>query len=155
MFLINMLLCLIWVALTADLSPANLLFGFVAGFFILWMMRRIEQPSRYYYKAGHAVRLTLIFCWELIKANIRVAWDVLTPTHYMRPGIVAIPLDAKTDEQITLLANMITLTPGTLSLDVSEDRKVLYIHSMYIKDVEQTRREIKEGFERAVIEVLE
>jgi multicomponent Na+:H+ antiporter subunit E len=74
----------------------------------------------------------------------------------MRPGVVAIPLDARTDAEITLLANLITLTPGTLSLDVSSDRRMLYIHVMYIDndDLEEVRRKIKAGFERRVLEVL-
>jgi multicomponent Na+:H+ antiporter subunit E len=74
----------------------------------------------------------------------------------MRPGIIAIPLDARTDLEITLLANLITLTPGTLSLDVSADRRVLYIHVMYIDndDIEAVRRNIKDGFERRVLEGL-
>jgi multicomponent Na+:H+ antiporter subunit E len=74
----------------------------------------------------------------------------------MRPGIIAIPLDARTDLEITLLANLITLTPGTLSLDVSADRRVLYVHVMYIDndDIEAVRRSIKDGFERRVLEVL-
>ena len=72
----------------------------------------------------------------------------------MRPGVVAIPLDAETDAEITLLANLITLTPGTLSLDVSDDRRVLYIHAMYVDDVEELRRSIKDGFEKRVMELL-
>ena len=72
----------------------------------------------------------------------------------MRPGIIAIPLDAKTDVEITLLANMITFTPGSVSLDVSNDRKVLYVYVMYIDDVEEARRRIKEGLERRILAVL-
>jgi multicomponent Na+:H+ antiporter subunit E len=74
----------------------------------------------------------------------------------MRPGVIAIPLNARTDVEITLLANLITLTPGTLSLDVSADRSVLYIHVMYIDndDIDAVRRKIKEGFERRILEVL-
>ena len=72
----------------------------------------------------------------------------------MRPGIVAIPLEARTDDEITLLANVISLTPGTLSLDVSDDRKVLYIHAMFIDDEQQLRDEIKSGFERRLLDVL-
>ena len=68
--------------------------------------------------------------------------------------MVAIPLDAETDAEITLLANLITLTPGTLSLDVSDDRRVLYIHAMYVDDVEELRRSIKDGFEKRVMELL-
>jgi multicomponent Na+:H+ antiporter subunit E len=72
----------------------------------------------------------------------------------MRPAIVAIPLDLRSPLAITLLAQMITLTPGTLSLDVSSDRRVLYVHSMYVDDIDAFRRSIKDGFERRLLQVL-
>jgi multicomponent Na+:H+ antiporter subunit E len=87
-------------------------------------------------------------------ANIRMAHSVITPSTTMRPGVIAIPLSAKTDAEITLLANLISLTPGTLSIDVSTDRKTLYIHAMFIDDVDTMRYEIKTGFERRLLEVL-
>jgi multicomponent Na+:H+ antiporter subunit E len=72
------------------------------------------------------------------------------------PGVVAIPLDARTDAEIALLANLITLTPGSVTLDISEDRRVLYVHAMYIDggDVDAYRRSVKEGLERRVLELL-
>jgi multicomponent Na+:H+ antiporter subunit E len=75
---------------------------------------------------------------------------------YICPGVIGIPLDARTDAEITLLANLITLTPGSVSLDLSEDRSVLYVHAMYIDggDVEAYRRSVKEGLERRVLELL-
>lgn len=80
----------------------------------------------------------------------------LMPVSYVCPGVVAIPLDARTDAEITLLANLITLTPGSVSLDLSEDKRSLYVHAMYIDggDVEAYRRAIKEGLERRVLELL-
>jgi len=80
----------------------------------------------------------------------------LASASYVCPGVVAIPLDARTDAEITLLANLITLTPGSVSLDLSEDRRVLYVHAMYIDggDVEAYRRSVKEGLERRVLELL-
>ena len=80
----------------------------------------------------------------------------LAPASYVCPGVVAIPLDARTDAEIALLANLITLTPGSVSLDLSEDRRVLYVHAMYIDggDVEAYRRSVKEGLERRVLELL-
>ena len=71
----------------------------------------------------------------------------------MKPGIVKIPLDARSDLEITLLANLISLTPGTLSLDVSDDRKVLYVHAMYVNDREDFVASIKNGFERRILEI--
>jgi multicomponent Na+:H+ antiporter subunit E len=107
-------------------------------------------------KVPQVVRFALFYLWQLILSNLRVAHDIMTPTHYMRPGVIAILLDAETDIEITLLANLITLTPGTLSLDLSADRRVLYVHTMYIDndDVEEARRQIKEGLERRVLQVL-
>jgi multicomponent Na+:H+ antiporter subunit E len=80
----------------------------------------------------------------------------LAAESYVCPGVVAIPLDARTDAEIVLLANLITLTPGSVSLDLSEDRRVLYVHAMYIDggDVEAYRRAVKEGLERRVLELL-
>jgi multicomponent Na+:H+ antiporter subunit E len=80
----------------------------------------------------------------------------LAPVSYVCPGVVAIPLDARTDAEITMLANLITLTPGSVSLDISDDRRFLYVHAMYIDggDVEAYRRSIKEGLERRVLELL-
>ena len=80
----------------------------------------------------------------------------LAAESYVCPGVVAIPLDARTDAEIALLANLITLTPGSVSLDLSEDRRVLYVHAMYIDggDVEAYRRSVKQGLERRVLELL-
>jgi len=153
-FLMNLLLALAWITLTGNFVLSNFVVGFVLGYVILWLVQNPEEPSSYFSKVREVVRLLSFFLWELIKANLRVAYDVLTPRHYMRPGVVAIPLDVETDIEITLLANLITLTPGTLSLDLSTDRRVLYVHGMHIEDVEAFRRHIKEGFERRIQEVF-
>lgn len=98
------------------------------------------------------VRLVLLFAWELVLSNIRLAADVLRPRMRMRPGIVAVPLDARTDLEIVLLTNLVTLTPGTLSLDVSRDRRTLYVHAMFVTSPEAMVDEIKQGVERRVLE---
>ncbi len=153
-FLWNLLLAVIWVAWTEQFTSGNLMIGFGLGYLILALAQLIVGKSNYVSKVRKVFGFALFFLWELILANLRVAYDVVTPTHHMRPGVIAIPLDAQTDAEITALANFITLTPGTLSLDVSEDRKVLYIHAMYIHDREALRREIKSGLERRVLEVM-
>jgi multicomponent Na+:H+ antiporter subunit E len=85
----------------------------------------------------------VFFTKELIMANLKVAYDVLTPTNLMKPGVIAMPLRAKTDMEITILANAISLTPGSLSLDVSTDRLVLYVHVMYLYDEQEVLSELK------------
>ncbi len=91
---------------------------------------------------------------ELVLASVRVAHDALTPTHHMRPAMLAIPLDAKTDFEILLLANLISMTPGTVSIDVSTDRRVLYLHAMYVGDPEALRHEIKTTLESRVLALM-
>ena len=152
--LMNLLLTLVWMALTGKFLLANFLFGFVLSFFILWIIARRSDNTRYFNRIPKIVSFIFFFLYELLKANLQVAYDVITPKFFMKPGIVRVPLDAKSDLEITLLANLITLTPGTLSLDVSDDRKVLYVHAMYINDKEQFVSSIKTGFEKRLLEIL-
>ena len=151
----NIILALVWVAITGSVNPGNFAVGFGFGLLVLFFTRRVVGVPTYLLKLWKVLNLIVFFIWELILANLRIAYEVITPRHHMRPGVVAIPLEARTDTEITLLANMITLTPGTLSLDVSEDRSTLYLHAMYLdEDIEVFRRKIKDGFERRVLEVL-
>jgi multicomponent Na+:H+ antiporter subunit E len=105
---------------------------------------------RFFQRLWGFFTLWLYFSWELILSNLRVAYDVLRPIRYLSPGVLAVPLDLKSDAEITLLSNLITLTPGTIGLDVSDDRKVLFIHAMHVRDGERVKRSIKEGFERRI-----
>jgi multicomponent Na+:H+ antiporter subunit E len=93
-----------------------------------------------------------LFLRELTLSVKDVMQTVLDPGRVRRSAIVAVPLDLRSDAGITVLANMITLTPGTTSLHVSDDRRVLYVHVMNASD--QSVRHIKDGFERSVQEVL-
>jgi len=155
-FLSNILLTLIWVFLTGEYNLNNFLFGFVLSFAILWILSGAGEKSnlKYFKIVPRVISFILFFIWELTKANIQVAYEVITPKFNMKPGIVALPLDAKTDFEITLLANLITLTPGTLALDVSSDRSVLYVHGMYVEDRKEFIEDIKQGFEKRLLEIL-
>jgi multicomponent Na+:H+ antiporter subunit E len=154
-FLANILLALAWMALAGSFTVGGFFTGFLFGFCVLWIGRRDRHTTAYRAKLLIVARFILFFVRELVVANLRVAHDVLTPHHHMTPGIVAIPLDLESDLQITILATLITLTPGTLSLHVAGDRRALYIHCMYIGDPEEVVRKIKEGFERQVREVFQ
>jgi len=152
-FLSNILLTFIWVAITGNFMFLNYIFGFIISFFIL---RLIASPEnrKYFLIFPKVIAFIFFFLYELIKANLEVAYEVLTPKFNMVPGIIKVPLDAETDIEITFLANLISLTPGTLSLDVSDDKKVLYVHSMYIRDRERFISGIKNGFEKRILEIL-
>lgn len=153
-FLLNIVLAIVWVALTEEYTPANFVGGFVVSFIALAVSQRAIGGSNYFKKVPQVIRFVLFFLRELLVANLRVAYEVISPGLRSRPGIIAIPLDVRTDFEITLLANLITLTPGTLSLDISPDRRVLYVHTMYADDVKKFRDSIKKGFEKRVEELL-
>lgn len=152
---LNILLGFVWMFLNADLEFMNFVEGFVIGFIILWMSTYTKSSSRYFSKIPKVFNFIFFFIYELVVANIKVAYDILTPKHRMNPAIIAVPLDVKTDIEITLLANVITLTPGTLSLDVSNDNKVLYVHAAYVENSEDFVKEIKNGFEKKLMEIFE
>jgi multicomponent Na+:H+ antiporter subunit E len=154
-FAINAFMALLWAALTGGFDLANIAAGFALAYIILYFAQPAMGESVYFRKVILAVRFHCYVIFEVVKSNLKVAYDIVTPKHHMRPGIIAVPLDARTDFEITLFANLVSLTPGTLSLDVSEDRSVLYIHVMYLgDDLDRTRREIKHNFERRVLELL-
>ncbi len=153
-FLINILLTFVWVALTGSYDKMTFAFGFLLSYAVIWVLGRDDQTQKYAAITPRIIAFFFFFIYQLIKANIQVAYDVVTPRFYMKPGIVKVPLDAKSDLEITLLANFISLTPGTLSLDVSDDRKVLYVHGMFITDKEEFIRDIKDGFERRLLKIL-
>ncbi len=153
-FLANLLLALTWAAMTGDVTEGSILTGFVLGYVILYFLQDLLGLSLKTLKILPLAKLAGFFLWDLTAASLRVAHDVVTPKHRMRPGVIAFPLEAKTDVEITLLAGLISLTPGTLVLDVSPDRGRLYIHVMYLDDPDALRREIKEGLERRLLEVM-
>ena len=152
-FLTNLLLAIVWVLLTGDMHGLNFVFGYILGFLILWMISVRNKDTRYVKLIPKIIGFVLYFFYQLIKANIEVAIEVSRPRFKMKPGIVAIPLDITSDFEITMLANVISLTPGSLSIDVSDDKKTLYVHSMNITDREQFIRHIKGGFEKRLLKI--
>lgn len=152
---INILLALVWAALTGQFTLENLATGFILGYFILYLLRGVFGSGQYFAKGEQLARFLIFFVWELLVANIRVARDVLRPGPLrMKPRVIAVPLDLRGEVPVTLLANVLSLTPGTLSLDVSDDRKTLFVHAIHAPDAEQAKAEVKQGFERLVSNLL-
>ena len=153
-FLANLLLALAWVAMMADFTLPSFLFGFGLGYLILVFAQRVLGPSRYVTRVPRALSFAAFYAQELVLATLRVAADVVTPGYGMRPAVIAVPLDAQSDAEITLLAMLIGITPGSITLDVSDDRTTMYVHTMFADDPDRARRDIKNGLERRVLELL-
>ncbi len=156
MFILNIALAVIWAALWGSPTLLMLGAGYILGFLVLWFASPVfGLPDGYFLRSWRILRLMLYFIYELIMSSIRVAWDVMTPNDFSTPAILDMPLDVESDFEILLLTNLISLTPGTLSLDVSDDRKTLTFHAMYADDPEAVIKELKDGMERLVREVFE
>ena len=150
MLLGSILLALAWAALQGEMTLLNLLVGYGVGYTVLALLARGGvMPSTLVSRTRHALELAVFFGWALVLANLRVAADVLRGTR-IEPAVVAIPLDITSDGEILLLSMLINITPGSVTIDLSDDRRTLYVHVMHMKSADETRREIKRGFERRV-----
>ncbi|MBP2235165.1 multicomponent Na+:H+ antiporter subunit E [Sinorhizobium kostiense] len=152
---INIILTVIWGAISASFTPANLMLGFAVGALSLWLIRRELQPVTYPLRPLRLALLIALFFKELAVSATKVAILVMRERMALKPGIFAYPLTVRSDFEITLLANLITLTPGTLSVDVSPDRKTLYVHALDCADPGALRQDIARGFERRIREAFE
>jgi multicomponent Na+:H+ antiporter subunit E len=155
LFLYNIVLAIMWMFLNAKFKPHDFFMGFLIGYVILFISRKAFSDDVYFKKLAQIINFLIKFFTELLIANIGVAKIVLQPNIRIRPGVIALPLDLQTDWEITTLANAITLTPGTLSIDLSDDGKILYVHSIDIKGTEKLIQSIKENLEKPISEVYE
>jgi multicomponent Na+:H+ antiporter subunit E len=147
--LLNILVALVWQAMQPGAGPGDYILGFVVGFLILSIMYR-PYGRRAWAASTYVVYLT----WAIVKSSFQVAGVILSPHARLRQGIVAIPVETCTDFELALLASSITLTPGTLSIDVGKTgngQRVLYVHNLLVDDPEEMRRQIKTDFEQRIM----
>lgn len=154
LFILNLVLAMGFTAIMGQISLTGFIAGFFIGYLALWITRPLYGPATYFRKVPNVLMLMVSFVWQLIISNFRVLWDVVTPSHFSRPAVIGVPLDASTDFEILLLANMISLTPGSLTLEVSADRSMIFVHVMFLDDIESARREIKEKIEKPLLEAI-
>jgi len=148
------LFALVWLAVSGSFTVPNLLLGIAAGVLSLLLIRGHIQPDGRRLRPLKILSLLALFIKELALSAWKVAVLVASPKMALKPGIFAFPLRVDRDFEITLLANLITLTPGTLSVDVSADRTVLYVHAIDCSDPAGARRDIANGFERKILEAF-
>ena len=151
--LVNVLIAISWIFLQNNYTIPSFIFGYGMGIIILFILRRFLVFDFYLRRVWAIIKLIMLFIIELIKANIDVVKIVLSPKLTNQPGIVAVTTKLETDVEITLLAALISLTPGTVSMDFSEDNKTIYIHAINVPDKDEMIEDIHNSFERAIKEV--
>ncbi len=151
--LLNILIAFTWMFLTNSYDFAAFFAGYLVGLLMIFILRRFFNHRFYLANVYAVIKLILLFIKELILSNFEILKIVLKPKFDAKPGIFALPIELEKDWEIAVLSNLITLTPGTLVIDVSDDKKTLYIHAMDVPDVNSSINTIKNTFEKAIKEV--
>ncbi|KYG57615.1 Na+/H+ antiporter subunit E [Planococcus maritimus] len=151
--LLNFFLALVWMFMTVSFTPSGFVIGFLVGLGIIILMRRFFSKRLYVLRIWAVISLFLLFLRELFKSSIQVLSIVISPNMNIKPAIFEMETELNNDWQVTLLSALITLTPGTLVIGISEDQKRLYIHALDFEDIDSAVSSIKKTFERAIQEV--
>lgn len=152
LFFFNVFLGLLWIILFQSSSAIEYITGFVVAFGILSIFER-----RYGRRGFYVLTFLAAVLWQITVSSIQLAWVLIQPRLEITPSIIAVPLDVTNDFQIATLASTVTLTPGTLSVDIGRDvrsgRRVLFVHTLFTDDPDKLRDQIKNGFERYILEI--
>ncbi|MDN4609075.1 Na+/H+ antiporter subunit E [Sporosarcina highlanderae] len=151
--LLNFFIAVVWMFMNSSLTASTFIIGYLIGLLLLFITRRFFNSRLYIWRVWAAIKLTLLFIKELTLSNISVLMLVLRPKLELRPMIFAMPTELEQEWEITLLSSLITLTPGTIVLHVSDDQRTLYIHAIDVEDVDEAIDSIKNSFEKAIMEV--
>lgn len=154
--LLTILLTGVWLLLVNHFTLNSLLFGFFLGLVIPFLTRPYWPDRPTLRNPAMIVEYMLVVLWDIVVANVIVARTILFKRNKdMQPNFVTIPLDLHTPEAITVLAGTITMTPGTVTCDLSSEGHSLLVHCLDAADPEQVRDEIKQRYERRLMEIFE
>ncbi len=152
---LTLILTIVWTLLQNGISAGMVVFGLILGIIIPWSTSIWWPDTPKSFKLGKMFTYSLIVMWDIMVANVQVAWIVLTrPNSKLRPAWVIVPLDLRQPEAITILAGTITLTPGTVSADLSDEGHSLLVHALDTDDPDAVRDEIKHRYERRLKEIF-
>jgi multicomponent K+:H+ antiporter subunit E len=147
-------LFIVWLLLNQSVAPGHLVLAALFAITIPWLVSGLQEDQSRIRRPFKAVFFLLKVFYDIVTANIQVAIQVIGPIRFLQPGFIAVPLDIKGDFPITVLASTISLTPGTLSAEISEDKAWLYVHALHLKDETATIREIKKRYEAPLMEIF-
>lgn len=153
--LLTLILAVVWVLLQNEITAGMVVFGIILGILVPWMTSIWWPDTPQGFRLGKMVVYSVIVIWDIVVANIQVAWIVITvPNAKLKPAWIVVPLKLKQPEAITLLAGTITLTPGTVSADLSDEGHSLLVHVLHTENPEGVRDDIKSRYERRLLEIF-
>jgi len=152
---LTILLAIVWILLQGSLTAGMAVFGVILGIIIPRATANWWPDRPIGFKVGRMVAYMILVIWDIFVANVQVAWIILTRRNSkLRPAWITIPLDLRSPEAITVLAGTITLTPGTVSADLSNNGRSLLVHALDAPDPDAVRDEIKRRYEARLKEIF-
>jgi len=151
---LSVFLLLLWLLLNNSAAPGQLLLGALLGLLIPLFTRRFWPERLVLAHPVLILRFTGLVLWDIIRANFAVGRVVLGPLHAIQPAFVRVPLDIQGDFPITLLASVVSLTPGTVSAEIDAERRCLLVHALSVNDTEALVHEIKTRYEAPIKEIF-
>ena len=152
-FLANIAIACLWVFLNGSYTMPTFVAGYLMGMLLLYLFGRSSEHTFYMARLWRVIKLLFIFLREMVIACFQVFVLVIAGTKKINPGIIEYQTELETPLQVTLLANMITLTPGTITMEISEDNKLLFIHVLKLDNADAIRDGIRRNFEEHIKEV--
>ncbi len=150
----SLVLLIVWLLLNNTVSAGHILLGSVIALVLPWATAGFWAEQLHLHKPGLAIKFLLLVLWDITVANIQVAKLILSPRRKLRPAFIHYPLDMDNDFAITVLASTISLTPGTVSIDVNDDHSVLLLHGLDVDDEAALIAEIKQRYEAPIKEIF-
>lgn len=152
---LTLLLAIVWVVLQNEISAGMFVFGLILGILIPWGTSIWWPDTPKGFRVRKMISYSILVVWDIILANIEVAKIVLfVPNSKLKPAWIVVPLELRQPEAITMLAGTITLTPGTVSADLSDEGHSLLVHVLHTDDPDGVRDEIKTRYERRLMEIF-
>ena len=153
--LLTLLLAIIWTLLQNELSAGMMVFGLILGILIPWGTSIWWPDTPKGFRIGRMIPYCALVIWDIIVANIQVAWIVISvPNANLKPAWIVVPLELRQPEAITVLAGTITLTPGTVSADLSDGGHSLLVHVLHTDDPDAVRDDINNRYQRRLKEIF-
>ncbi|NLP41792.1 MAG: Na+/H+ antiporter subunit E [Veillonellaceae bacterium] len=151
--LINLFIGFLWMFFQDNWSGLTFISGYLFGIFVLFILRRFLSSKFYLFTLKDVMKLFFIFIHELFASSIVVIQRIIRPKINIKPGIFSVETSLKGDVEVTLLALLLTLTPGSVVMEISSDNKVMYIHAMDIPEMSDSVLRSKGKFEEAIKKV--
>jgi multicomponent Na+:H+ antiporter subunit E len=151
--LLNLLIGTVWMLLHDQWNFSTFVIGYFIGFLIVFGLRRFFPVPFYGKKSWAILKLIFLFIKELFFSTIVVMRQVLRPKLNIQPGIFRVETKLTSDWEITLLSSLITLTPGSVVMEVAPEKGIFYIHAMDVTEFQNSIIRSKEMFEDAILEV--